>query len=124
MTDIAKDFSINNQTVANILKSAKLPKIEFSPFLYNIWNSPKDNAMAHFGMLWKSYKEINILKCFVQILNTATINLLKEHLKFLVFPTIVWVKPDKMIVSGERRWGVNKEHIQNGVILLGLIIFV
>lgn len=65
MTDIAKDFCINNQTVANILKSAELPKLEFTPFIYNIWNSPKDNQITHFGNIPQSFIE-NLLYYYTE----------------------------------------------------------
>jgi len=48
---VAKQFNVDDQTVANIRKTAKMQDFEFTPFLYNIWNTSKDdNSVKHFGL--------------------------------------------------------------------------
>ena len=48
---VAEKFNVDDQTVANIRKTAKMQDFEFTPFLYNIWNTSKeDNSIKHFGL--------------------------------------------------------------------------
>jgi len=48
---VAKKFNVDDQTVANIRKTAKMQDFEFQPLLYNIWNTSKEeNAIKHFGL--------------------------------------------------------------------------
>jgi len=56
--EIAKELDITDQTVANILKMAKMPNLEFTPYIYNIWNQSKiNNEQKHFGNFPIEYME-------------------------------------------------------------------
>ena len=49
---IAEDFKVTHKTVSNILgkisKNGEITK-DFTPLLYNIWNTQKGNETDHFG---------------------------------------------------------------------------
>jgi len=47
---VAERIGISEAEMSRILQNCKFAEMEdFTPFLYNLWNSSKDNAITHFG---------------------------------------------------------------------------
>ncbi len=68
--EIAQDLNLDNSTISKFIANLneKLIKSDFGnfqPFLYNLWNSSKDNSITHFGMFPQIFIE-NLLYYYTQ----------------------------------------------------------
>jgi len=56
--EVAERIGISETEMSRILQNCKFAEMkDFTPFLYNLWNSSKDNQITHFGNIPQSFVE-------------------------------------------------------------------
>jgi len=64
--DVAERIGISEGEISKILTNCKnAEKKDFTPFLYNLWNSSKDNQITHFGNIPQAFVE-NLLYYYTE----------------------------------------------------------
>ncbi len=63
---VAEMIGVSEAEISRIFQNCKFAEMEdFKPFLYNIWNSSKDNSITHFGNIPQAFVE-NLLYYYTE----------------------------------------------------------
>lgn len=69
--EVAEIIGVSEADMSRILQNCKIADMkDFTPFLYNLWNSSKDNKMTHFGNVPASFTE-NLLYYYTDTFDTV-----------------------------------------------------
>ena len=64
--DVAERIGVSEAEMSRILQNCKCAEMEdFEPFLYNLWNTSKDNLITHFGNIPQAFVE-NLLYYYTE----------------------------------------------------------